>query len=194
MDVVVKILGVGLSGFGFLLMYLAYKLIAQVIVAKNPQTNVLPTINRYMLVCFIMTVTVGIFTFISTEYKEKAIESLSATVDDEKRKNDLFTTVRRGSVLADSIIISKNTESTVVEIKEDYRKVLDTLSTFITSANDTAIKREFQVYKTSLIRISDSLQMGNLSRPKVDSLKTRFVLYNNSLSNLSVQAAMNKSN
>ncbi len=70
---IVKILGVGLSGFGFLLMFLAYKLIQNLLPLPNANPLIIKTINRYMLVCFVMTVTVGAFTFITTSYKNNFI-------------------------------------------------------------------------------------------------------------------------
>lgn len=48
---------------------LAYKIINRVIISlTTPQQMVITTINQHMLVCFIMTVTVSIFTYI-TPYK-----------------------------------------------------------------------------------------------------------------------------
>ncbi len=184
---IVKILGVGLSGFGFLLMFLAYKLIDRVIGATTPQQLVVKTINRYMLVCFVMTLTVGTFTFISTSYKNDLIAEQYKKNEDNTKAINILAASSTNSSIADSIIRNPQDNETALVAKKEQKKVLDTLSKYITEQNDGKVNVEFENYKTQVLKISDSLQMKNLAKPKIDSLKAHFLQYNNTINKYSLK-------
>ena len=188
---IVKILGVGLSGFGFLLMYLAYKLIQSLVPLPNANPMVISTINRYMFVCFIMTLTVGVFTFITTSYKNDVIEKQSAKIENSAVALNLLAASQKNNLLSDSIVqLSQNKARTPV--KNEQEKILDTLSKYVAKQNNPHLIKTFKNYKSSVLSISDSLFMTNLDKSKIDSLKKNYILLNDSISDFSLKVANNK--
>ena len=190
-NAVVQILGVGISGFGFLLMYLAYKLIRSIIAIPNPPKTTISTINRYMLTCFVMTIAVGVFTFLSTEFKKTQLASLSNEVKNKDTALNILATAQRNDQLSDRIKATTN-ENTIVAETEKQKKVLDTLSSYFTKEKDSSAVKSFNNYRQLILEISDSLQMTNLEKPKMDSLKKRYARYNNSVNELSLKVANTK--
>lgn len=176
---IIKILGVGLSGFGFLLMFLAYKLLNKIITARSTNPLIHKSINQYMLVCFIMTVTVGVFTFISTEYKKDQIKKDETTID-------LLIASNRNSSIADSVVNSPTNNNDPGTAKKDQEKILENLSEIIKTENDPKINAQFSNYKDNILRIHDSLNMSNLSKPRIDSLKKSYSKYNDSVAKLTL--------
>lgn len=121
---IIKILGVGLSGFGFLLMFLAYKLLNKIITARSTNPLIHKSINRYMLVCFVMTVTIGVFTFISTEYKKETIASQNEQIKTDETTIDLLVTANKNNSIADSVIAAAGRDDRVTGAKKDQKKFL----------------------------------------------------------------------
>lgn len=183
---IVKILGVGLSGFGFLLMFLAYKLLNKIIGQRSANALVHQSINRYMLVCFIMTVTVGVFTFISTEYKNNKIASQEEQIKSDKTAIDLLVKTNNNSSLAKSVIAATETDNGVPGAKKDQKKILEDLSAIIKTENDPKANAQFSSYKDNILKIHDSLNMPNLSKPEIESLKRSYSKYNDSVTKLTL--------
>jgi hypothetical protein len=176
---IIKILGVGLSGFGFLLMFLAYKLLNKIITARSTNPLIHKSINQYMLVCFIMTVTVGVFTFISTEYKKDQIKSDEIAID-------LLVKANNNSSLAKSVLAATETDNGVPGAKKDQKKILEDLSAIIKTENDPKANAQFSNYKDNILKIHDSLNMPNLSKPEIESLKRSYSKYNDSVTKLTL--------
>lgn len=181
---IIKILGVGLSGFGFLLMFLAYKLLNKIITARSTNPLIHKSINRYMLVCFVMTVTIGVFTFISTEYKKETIASQNEQIKTDETTIDLLVTANKNNSIADSVIAAAGRDDRVTGAKKDQKKILEDLSEIIKTENDPKVNAKFSGYKDNILRIHDSLNMPNLSKPEMESLKRSYTKYNDSVSKL----------
>ncbi|UPK72450.1 hypothetical protein [Chitinophaga filiformis] len=188
---IVKILGTGIAGFGFLLMYLAYKLIASLVTLPKVNAAILKMINRYMLVCFIMTVTVGVFTFMSTSYKNDLISSQEAVIKSKDTALNILTTSQKSKLLADSV--SKATDSqTIAQVQSRQNSYLDTLQKYIESQPNPNQRERFYRYKTSISTIADSLTMSNVDHKRREFLKEKYVTLNDSISRLSLKVVDNQ--
>ncbi|MCF6407333.1 hypothetical protein L3C95_30845 [Chitinophaga filiformis] len=188
---IVKILGTGIAGFGFLLMYLAYKLIASLVTLPKVNPAILKMINRYMLVCFIMTVTVGVFTFMSTSYKNDLISNQEAVIKSKDTALNILTTSQKSKLLADSV--SKATDSqTIAEVQSRQNSYLDTLQKYIESQHNPTQRERFNRYKTSLSTIADSLTMSNVDHRRREFLREKYVTLNDSISRLSLKVVDNQ--
>jgi hypothetical protein len=183
---IIKILGVGLSGFGFLLMFLAYKLLNKIITERSTNALIHKSINRYMLVCFVMTVTVGVFTFISTEYKKETIASQNEQIKNDETAINLLVTTNKNNSIADSVISAAGNDNTVPGAKKDQEKILNDLSVIISSEKDPKTTAQFTKYKDNILKIHDSLNMPNLSKPEIESLKRSYSKYNDSVTKLTL--------
>lgn len=183
---IIKILGVGLSGFGFLLMFLAYKLLNRIITERSTNALIHKSINRYMLVCFVMTVTVGIFTFISTEYKKETIASQEEQIKKDETAIDLLVTTNKNNSITESVIAATEKDNVVPGAKKDQKKILEDLSAIIKTENDPKANAQFSNYKDNILKIHDSLNMPNLSKPEIESLKRSYSKYNDSVTKLTL--------
>jgi hypothetical protein len=177
---IVKILGTGLSGFGFLLMYLAYKLIKSLVPLPKVNPAVVKIINRYMLVCFVMTVIVGLFTFMSTAYKNGVISTQAAKLASKDTVLNLLSASQRNKLLSDSISNGRM----VSEAKARQRNYLDTLQKYI----DPAQHERFMHYKATLTTLADSLSLSGLDDGKRSLLKDQYRMANDSITRLSLKA------
>ncbi len=189
---IVQILGTGLSGFGFLLMYLAYKLISSLVPLPNVNPNIIKMINRYMLVCFIMTVTVGVFTFMTTSYKNTVISDQAALIKSQDTVVNILTASQKAKLLSDSL--SRNMDSPLAgEVKTRQNSYLDTLQKYIDGEHNPAQHERFNRYKESLTTITDSLTMENLDHRRKEFLKEKYVGINDSITRFSLKLADAKS-
>ncbi|MBK7812040.1 MAG: hypothetical protein IPO62_17165 [Saprospiraceae bacterium] len=188
---IVKILGVGISGFGFLLMFLAYRLINDW--AKNPNPNpvVLKAIKWYMSICFVMTITVGVFTFISSSYKTKIIEDQAIAIETKSDALNILTASQINDQLVDSMIRNSSNEDVALVINEQ-KPVLDTLSKYISKQNDPQLDSQFNKYRESVVKLSDSLTMQNIGNEKFKTLKAQYIRLNDSISKFSLRLANKK--
>jgi hypothetical protein len=188
---IVKILGTGIAGFGFLLMYLAYKLIASLVTLPKVNPAILKMINRYMLVCFIMTVTVGVFTFMSTSYKNDVISNQEAVIKSKDTVLNILATSQKSKLLGDSV--SKAVDSqTIVDVRSRQSNYLDTLQKYIENQHNPAQRDRFNRYKNSLSTIADSLTMENVDHKRRQFLKEKYVTVNDSITTLSLKVADNQ--
>ncbi|QHS62576.1 hypothetical protein [Chitinophaga agri] len=189
---IVQILGTGLSGFGFLLMFLAYKLISSLVTLPKVNPNIIKMINRYMLVCFIMTVTVGVFTFMSTSYKNNVISDQAALIKSKDTVLNILATTQKSRLLSDSL--SRNLDNPMLtDARSRQNSYLDTLQKYIDGEHNPVQRERFNRYKENLSNITDSLTMGNLDRKRKELLKEKYVVLNDSITRLSLKVADAKS-
>lgn len=185
---IVQILGTGLSGFGFLLMFLAYKLISSLVTLPKVNPNIIKMINRYMMVCFIMTVTVGVFTFMSTSYKNNVISDQAALLKSKDTVLNILATSQKSKLLSDSL--SRNLDHPLLtDAKSRQNSYLDTLQRYIDAEHNPAQRERFNRYKENLSNITDSLTMQNLDHKRKEFLKEKYVVLNDSITRLSLKAA-----
>src|SRR5688500_17218565 len=101
---IVQILGYGLTGLGFLLMFLAYRLVDKVISTRSAQPLVISTINRFMFVCLIMSVLVGVFTFVNARYKQDELEAKTEVIRNKELALNILGTAQQNDLLSDRIL------------------------------------------------------------------------------------------
>lgn len=189
---IVGILGTGLSGLGFLLMFLAYKLIQGLVPLPNVNPLIIKTINRYMLVCFLMTIAVGAFTFITGFYKKDVISQQSEKIAADTQTIGLLAASNKNNQITDSILISiqKPGEKTLDRAVSDQNTFLDSLSQVVNQqTGNPKITDDFNRYKKLLVSTSDSLTRETLTKEQSDSLKINFIKYRRSISDLLVKSA-----
>lgn len=189
---IVGILGTGLSGLGFLLMFLAYKLIQGLVPLPNVNPLIIKTINRYMLVCFLMTIAVGAFTFITGFYKKDVISQQSEKIAADTQTIGLLAASNKNNQITDSILISiqKPGEKTLDRAVSDQNTFLDSLSQVVNQqTGNPKITDDFNRYKKLLVSTSDSLTKETLTKEQSDSLKINFIKYRRSISDLLVKSA-----
>ncbi|MBS1729571.1 MAG: hypothetical protein JSS67_02210 [Bacteroidetes bacterium] len=188
---IVKILGVGLSGFGFLLMFLAYKLIQSLVPLPHTNPQVVKTINRYLLICFIMTLVVGSFTFISTYYKNDLIKEQSSIIENNTKALNVLAASNKNIAIADSLSNHPQSQADIDAALKEQQNALDTLGKYVDEQGNPELKQDFNKYKGLAMATSDSLQMENLPPQKIEELKSNVIRYNNALNQISIKVAKN---
>ena len=183
---IVKILGVGLSGFGFLLMFLAYRLLDHLITQPNPNQLIIRSINWYMGVCFIMTITVGVFTFISTSYKESLISRQSQTIAQTTSGLNILTASQKTNLVSNSVIHGDTVNVKALVAQQAPKKALDTISKYIAKENDPKLNDTLRVYKDLVASLTDTTHKSRFgNKAKVDS----FIRYTRSINQISLKIA-----
>jgi uncharacterized protein YaaR (DUF327 family) len=183
LDAIVKILGIGLSGFGFLLMYLSFQLIKTIVSNPNPgDVQKISLTKNFLWVTIVMTFMVGIFTYISGYHKA---DQLAQQANDIKSKTDtlkLLSVSQKSTVLSDTISKYATSDSNKLKAaKIEQGILLDTLTKYANNLNNKDLVKQVAAYKKAIIAYPDSALNGILTTEKKDSLKT---LYNNASKNL----------
>jgi len=193
-DTVIKILGIGLSGLGFLLMYLAYQLIRQVISASRPSSNVFSMIKTYMLLCFVMTMTVGTFTVINTVYKNSA---LNKQADQLAQQSDKITSTAsllaasQKSKAVDTLI--KSHDKITADVKKEQKKALDTIGNFIAETKKKPIIDSFNKYRAIVVSSTEQITSVDTNnekgKAKFVSLKKKYEQANSAIDRITNHVA-----
>jgi predicted PurR-regulated permease PerM len=189
---IVKILGVGLSGFGFLLMYLAYRLILKMM--PDPKANMIKMINRYMLICLAMTLSVGIFTYIDAIHKSDLIQQQTQQIAQKDTALNLITTSQKNHQLSDTVLYYTGTDNTsdtnkANKAKDDQKKALDSLSTYFGGNDNSNEAVKFNIYKDSVLKFTELLQNKRLPKDVKEAYRVKYVDYNNAISRLTMEKA-----
>ncbi len=179
LDIVVKILGVGLSGFGFLLMYLAYKLIDRLIDKESVSSAITKMINRYIIIGCIMTVIVGGFTFVTAFYKNDLISEQGKEIASLQVIETSYQNIR----LKDSVLQELRADRPVdlSGIAEQQARVLQDLQAQAEAVNDTAASKEIARYNMRIASLLDTIGPGQGDA----TLKERYIRYTEAIDSLS---------
>jgi len=168
-DTIVKILGVGLSGFGFLLMYMAYRLIGKALGMPDVKAPVLSIIKMYILVSFVMTVIVGVFTYINAGYKQQALASQSAAIQKQTFAISMLSAVQKNSNAADTVISKSLKGQSTLQAKTEQKSALDTISKYLGKTSKPAEIKTFNTAKAVVLSYHDSVK-------KIDPSDTKKLL------------------
>ncbi len=186
----VKILGIGLSGFGFLLMFLAYRLIVKLIGNTNTQKPIISMVRMFMIVSFTMTLAVGAFTIVNSFYKKDEVASLADNVKEQATTIKVLETSNENEKVTNDIVKSIATGGDITAYKKQQKRVLDSLNTFIDKQPDAEVKTKAIRYTALVNKLSDSLQMKNQLPPaKYEAVKVNYLRLNDSIYKLSKQVA-----
>src|SRR5678815_3995390 len=120
----VKILGYGLSGFAFLLMFFAYMLLRQVISKSTQNQMIFKSIWAFMGLSCLLNICIGVFSYITGDYKKKELQENEVTI--QKQQNGLE--VLKYDQKLDSLV--KNAVVTNIENDpaKETTKTLDSLN------------------------------------------------------------------
>jgi hypothetical protein len=157
LDGIVKILGAGLAGFGFLLMYLAFQLIQKIITTKGINMQVFKTIRTYMVLCFCMTIVVGVFTIMSTVYKNDTVNQQAKAIDTTTRAIKILAATQQSKSLADTILKFPQSQQAAAA-KTEQKKALDTITKYVAKTAQKPLIDSFAKYKTIVVSYPDSIK------------------------------------
>ena len=170
----VKILGYGLSGFAFLLMFFTYMLLRQVITKPTQNKMIFKLIWGFMGLSLLFTIVVAVFSFMTGDYKKTELAKNEETIT--KQQNGLE--VLAGNQTLDSLaqkaseIVSTDTTK-VNETKKNFEKNITDLQVKLDKVNATAEEKR----KVSSLKEESAKTLDSLKRPDINR-ETRLRLNN----------------
>lgn len=184
----VKILGYGLSGFAFLLMFFAYMLLRQVINKSTQNKMVIKSIWAFMGLSFLLTITIGVFSFITGDYKQKELANNEATIKTQQNGLEILNADQKLDSLVKKAIAENmaNNPEKAEETKQAYDKIISELESKLDSSNATAEdKRKFESLKGETNKTLDSLSKPDLSPETKTRLRNKYLLQTGEISKVS---------
>ena len=184
----VKILGYGLSGFAFLLMFFAYMLLRQVINKSTQNKMIIKSIWAFMGLSFLLTITIGVFSFITGDYKQEALANNEATIKTQQNGLEILNADQKLDSLVKKAAAENmsNSPEKVEETKMAYDKIIGELESKLDSSNATTEdKRKFESLKGETNKTLDSLSKPDLSPETKLRLRNKFWLQTGEISKVS---------
>ena len=189
-DTIVKILGLGLSGFGFLLMYMAYNLITRIINTPDVNPSVLSVIKTYMIICFTMTLAVGFFTYINAGYKQQVIADQNAAIQQKTNAFSLLSAAQTNGKITDSVLLKPGNSKSAETAKVVQKKALDTISKYLSKTSPRSTVDSFNRAKDTVLAIHDSLSKINPNNlKKLESFRASYKRANKLIESISTKIA-----
>lgn len=187
----VKILGYGLSGFAFLLMFFAYMLLRQVISKQTQNTMIIKSIWGFMGLSFILTIVIGIFSYMTGDYKKKELVENEEKITQQQTGIDILTQTQT----LDSLV--KNV--TVGTAGSDTAKVDETITKFENNLTDLQAKldkvnateeekKKVNELKEESTKTLDSLKQTDLSKETRMRLNYKILNQTNEISRVTGNA------
>ena len=136
---ILKVLGYGLSGFAFLLMFFAFLLLRQIInKEKNTPTMVIKSIWGFMGLSFVMTLLIGLFSFLVGDYKKEQLVTSKEIIDDQQNSIELVNENQRRDSLVHATLNPDGTvdQEKFKEVKEKQEAALDSMSNKIDNVQE----------------------------------------------------------
>jgi len=184
----VKILGYGLSGFAFLLMFFAYMLLRQVINKSTQNKMIIKSIWAFMGLSFLLTITIGVFSFITGDYKQKELENNEATIKTQQNGLEILNADQKLDSLVKKAIAENimNNPEKAEATKVAHDNILAELETKLDSSNATAEdKMKFENLKGETNKTLDSLNKPDLSPETKTRLRNRYLFQTAEISKVS---------
>lgn len=185
---VLKILGYGLSGFAFLLMFFTFLLLRQIINKQgNTPKMIFKLIWAFMAMSFVMTIVIGVFTFLVTDYKQNVLAQNEKTIHDQESNIEVFKTDQKRDSLLSSAIANNafNDAEKFKKVDEQQQKILDSLSTKVNNSDASPeAKQQFNDLSDSLRVVSSGLTNPDLTTRQKDSLKVKYFEINKRIPNV----------
>ena len=184
----VKILGYGLSGFAFLLMFFAYMLLRQVINKSTQNKMIIKSIWAFMGLSFLLTITIGVFSFVTGDYKQKELAENEATIETQRNGLEILNADQKldslvKKAIADNMI---NNPEKAEETKIASDKIISELESKLDSSNATPEdKRKFESLKGETNKTLDSLSKPDLSPETKTRLRNKYLFQTSEISKLS---------
>jgi hypothetical protein len=184
----VKILGYGLSGFAFLLMFFAYMLLRQVINKSTQNKMIIRSIWAFMGLSFLLTITIGVFSFITGDYKQDKLASNEATIKTQQNGLEILNADQKLDSLVKKAAAENmaNSPEKLEETKMAYDKIIAELESKLDSSNATTEdKRKFETLKVETNKTLDSLSKPDISAETKARLRNKFWLQTGEISKVS---------
>lgn len=184
----VKILGYGLSGFAFLLMFFAYMLLRQVINKSTQNKMIIRSIWAFMGLSFLLTITIGVFSFITGDYKQTKLADNEATIKTQQNGLEILNADQKLDSLVKKAVAENmaNSPEKVEETKMAYDKIIGELESKLDSSNATTEdKKRFESLKGETSKTLDSLSKPDLSPETKTRLRNKYLLQTGEISKVS---------
>lgn len=184
----VKILGYGLSGFAFLLMFFAYMLLRQVINKSTQNKMIIKSIWAFMGLSFLLTITIGVFSFITGDYKQKELADNEATIKTQQNGLEILNADQKLDSLVKKAIAENmiNNPEKAEETKNASDKIIGELESKLDSSNATPEdKRKFESLKGETNKTLDSLSKPDLSPETKTRLRNKYLFQTAEISKVS---------
>lgn len=184
----VKILGYGLSGFAFLLMFFAYMLLRQVINKSTQNKMIIKSIWAFMGLSFLLTITIGVFSFVTGDYKQKELAENEVTIETQRNGLEILNADQKldslvKKAIADNMI---NNPEKAEETKNASDKIISELESKLDSSNATPEeKRKFESLKGETNKTLDSLSQPDLSPETKTRLRNKYLFQTAEISKVS---------
>jgi len=184
----VKILGYGLSGFAFLLMFFAYMLLRQVISKSTQNQMIFKSIWAFMGLSFLLTICIGVFSYVTGDYKKKELAENVETIKTQQGGLEVLKADQKLDSLVKNAVVTniENDPAKVEETKKAHDKIVSDLKTGIDNANATPEdKKKFDNLADETTKTLDSLNRPDLSKDTKARLSNKYVFQTGELSKVS---------
>ena len=184
----VKILGYGLSGFAFLLMFFAYMLLRQVISKSTQNQMIFKSIWAFMGLSFLLTICIGVFSYVTGDYKKKELAENVETIKTQQGGLEVLKYDQKLDSLVKNAVVTniENDPAKVEETKKAHDKIVTDLKTGIDNANATPEdKKKFDNLADETTKTLDSLNRPDLSKDTKARLSNKYVFQTGELSKVS---------
>jgi len=184
----VKILGYGLSGFAFLLMFFAYMLLRQVINKSTQNKMIIKSIWAFMGLSFLLTITIGVFSFITGDYKQKELANNETTIKTQQNGLEILNADQKLDSLVKKAIAENimNNPEKAEETKIAHDKIIAELEAKLDSSNATVEdKMKFESLKRQTNITLDSLNTPELTPETKTRLRNKYLFQTAEISKVS---------
>jgi len=184
----VKILGYGLSGFAFLLMFFAYMLLRQVINRSSQNKMIFKSIWAFMGLSFLLTICVGVFSYVTGDYKKKELAENEVTIQKQQTGLEVFKNDQKLDSLVNNAVVEniENDPAKAEEVKKEHDKIIADLQSGINKANATPEdKTKFNNLANETTKTLDSLNRTDLPHDTKVRLSNKYVFQTGELSRVS---------
>ena len=184
----VKILGYGLSGFAFLLMFFAYMLLRQVISKGSQNKMIYKSIWAFMGLSFLLTICIGVFSFVTGDYKKKELEENETTIQNQQNGLEVLKIDQKLDSLVKNAIVGniENNPAKAEATRTAHDKIITDLQTGIDKANATPEdKKKFNDLANETTKTLDSLNRSDLSHDTKVRLTDKYIIQTGELSRVS---------
>jgi len=165
-------------------MFFAYMLLRQVINKSSQSGMIFKSIWGFMGLSFILTIVIGIFSYMTGDYKKEELASNEVTI--KKQENNIGALTDAGSlkeIVSESVAPNTPVDTTkVAEAKKESEKVLDDLGGKIKDANATPEQiNAFADLKEKHLNLLDSIKKPDLPPAKKQELQFRVLTNTNEI-------------
>jgi len=124
----IKVLGYGLTGLGFLFMYLAFGLIKSIIQKGNSERNVYVSVWLFMGLTLAMTIAIGTFTYITQDYKTTELNNSESANSKLNRNFVALKDINQNTIDKMGLLVNKRATIDQLKTLDSLKKISTTLS------------------------------------------------------------------